>query len=124
MGARRNKADNYSIANKIKNIRMSKNITQTKMAKMLNLDKSSMSKLENGSRLISTDELAKISDILEVSTDYLLFGKDKKHNIDDTPIDFKEAIESEYGKMFMYGGKEIPQEDLAVIKRILDSNLK
>ncbi|WP_243674278.1 helix-turn-helix domain-containing protein [Lentilactobacillus kisonensis] len=61
-----------SLANKIVNLREEGNITQSELARRLGLDKSSMSKIESGSRKVSTDELKRISEIFEVSTDYLL----------------------------------------------------
>lgn len=51
-------------------------------------------------------------------------GKFPSKNKEKQKLDLKSAIEDEYGPLFMYGGKEIPEEDLAVIKKILDSNLK
>ncbi|EAC7083892.1 XRE family transcriptional regulator [Listeria monocytogenes] len=61
---------------------MKKSISQKELAKKINIDDSTMNKIEKGNRPIRDKELAKIADVLEVSTDYLL-GR-VKNNIADT----------------------------------------
>ncbi|EAD8590492.1 XRE family transcriptional regulator, partial [Listeria monocytogenes] len=56
--------------------------SQKELAKKINIDDSTMNKIEKGNRPIRDKELAKIADVLEVSTDYLL-GR-VKNNIADT----------------------------------------
>lgn len=53
-------------------LRKKRNWTQTKLASELGISKSIMSKIENGSRKLSTEELDKLSDIFNVTADYLL----------------------------------------------------
>lgn len=63
---------NKNLAARIIDLRESVNMTQTELAKMLKIDKSAMSKIENGTRKVSSDELKQIADIFKVSTDYLV----------------------------------------------------
>lgn len=100
--------DNKSLAVRIIDLREKRNITQTELAKRMDLDKSSMSKIENGSRKVSSDELAKLSDIFGVTSDYLL-GKE----------DTKTADLADKDTVFTYEGRQIPPEDLEYMKRLL-----
>ncbi|MCF6164808.1 helix-turn-helix domain-containing protein (plasmid) [Furfurilactobacillus rossiae] len=64
--------DKKDLAARIVDLREQKNMKQSELAKLLKLDKSSMSKLESGSRNVSTEELQQLSKIFNVTTDYLL----------------------------------------------------
>ncbi|EAD5543870.1 XRE family transcriptional regulator [Listeria monocytogenes] len=70
------------IYERIVQLRIKKSISQKELAKKINIDDSTMNKIEKGNRPIRDKELAKIADVLEVSTDYLL-GR-VKNNIADT----------------------------------------
>lgn len=99
-----------NLAVRIIDLREKHNITQTELAKRMNLDKSSMSKIENGTRKVSSDELDKLANIFNVSTDYLL-GRKKNEK--------KTADLADNEVIFTYEGKRIPPEDLKYMKRIL-----
>ena len=60
------------LGQKIKKLRINKNITQEVLAKRLGVTKSVISAYENSIRYPSYDILIKLSDIFNVSTDYLL----------------------------------------------------
>ncbi|EAG7317983.1 XRE family transcriptional regulator, partial [Listeria monocytogenes] len=60
------------IYERIVQLRIKKSISQKELAKKINIDDSTMNKIEKGNRPIRDKELAKIADVLEVSTDYLL----------------------------------------------------
>lgn len=78
-----------------------------------------------GSDQIKSGYLMAIAKTLHVSYEDLIDdGTHKPKSSGRKSLDLKAEIEDEYGPLFMYGGKEIPEEDLAVIKKILDSNLK
>lgn len=53
--------------NKIAQLRKEKNITQTKLAEMLEIDRTHLSKVENGKNRPSTALLERIANILECS---------------------------------------------------------
>ena len=60
------------LAKKIKNFRKKKGWSQEELAKRININSAHLSRLENGKYLPSIDLLKKLSEIFEVSTDYLL----------------------------------------------------
>lgn len=57
---------------KLKNLRENKNWSQRKVAEMLNISNSTLSKIENGNRMLDTVILNKFADIFQVSTDYII----------------------------------------------------
>lgn len=67
---------NKNLAARIIDLRESVNMTQTELAKLLKIDKSAMSKIENGTRKVSSDELKQIAEIFKVTTDYLVGRSD------------------------------------------------
>ncbi len=56
----------------LKNCRQEKNLNQTELAQKTSLQPSAISHFEAGSRKPSFDNLIKLADALEVTTDYLL----------------------------------------------------
>ena len=67
--------DYIQIGRRIRNIRKSKNMTQEKLAEIVDISLTHMSHIETGSTKLSLPVLAKISKALNTSTDELLFGK-------------------------------------------------
>ena len=59
-------------AQRIRNVREGKGIFQAELAKMANINKSVMSRIENGDRAVRDDELREIAKCLNVSADYLI----------------------------------------------------
>lgn len=114
-----------SLANKIVNLREERNITQSELARRLGLDKSSMSKIESGSRKVSTDELKRISEIFEVSTDYLLGntidrnGHTPSWATNEDKKDLKRFLEENANGM-TYGGEGLTDEEQKQVRRVLE----
>ncbi|AYW45294.1 helix-turn-helix domain-containing protein [Tetragenococcus koreensis] len=75
--------DNVLIS-RIINLREANNWTQVELGRKLNLDKSTMNKIENGTRKVSTNELEKIADVFGVSTDYLLGREHKEYELPES----------------------------------------
>lgn len=73
---------NKSLPKKIIDLRERVDMKQAELARRLSIDKSAMSKIESGTRKVSSDELKKIAEIFDVSTDYLL-GTGKKQTAQD-----------------------------------------
>ncbi|AOF49054.1 putative Xre family DNA-binding protein [Tetragenococcus halophilus subsp. halophilus] len=73
-----------SLIRRIINLRESNNWTQVELGRKLNLDKSAMNKIENGTRKVSTNELEKIADVFTVSTDYLLGRENKEYDLPES----------------------------------------
>lgn len=67
--------------NTLKSLRLKENLTQAQLATKLQLTKSVISAYETGLRLPSYDVLIHISQIFNVSTDFLL-GVERKQELD------------------------------------------
>ena len=74
---------------KLKSLRLEKNLTQKQIADRIGLAVSAVSSYESGSRYPSYDVLVKLSRIFHVSTDYLL-GITDKRNVDVTGLNDNE----------------------------------
>ncbi|MCH5384658.1 XRE family transcriptional regulator [Limosilactobacillus reuteri] len=111
---------NNDLAIRIVDLREKKNITQTELAKKMDLDKSSMSKIENGTRKVSSDEVAKLANIFNVSTDYLLGRKElsKADQVHNATVD--EAL----GTIMSFEGQPVTEHDKKVMKDLLESYLR
>ena len=79
-----------NIADKIKELRTARGMTQADFAARLGVSKSAVSSYENGSRLPSYDVLIKIAHIFKVSVDHLL-GNDSKDVVDVTGLTRKQV---------------------------------
>ena len=64
------------IGNVIKKYRRAKDLTQEQLAEMMNVSIQMVSNLERGNKAIRIDNLVNLSQILQVSTDYILTGKE------------------------------------------------
>lgn len=100
-----------NLAIRIIDLREKVNMTQNELAKKMGFDKSTMSKVEKGTRKISSDELRKLSRIFDVSADYLLGNESE-------PTE-KTADLADEDTVFTYEGRQIPPEDLEYMKRLL-----
>ena len=67
-----------NIGTRIRNLREQKGMTQAELAKKIMIDKSVMNRIEIGSRLVRSDELLLLSQVLNVSADFLLENKSKE----------------------------------------------
>lgn len=78
--------NHMELHNKIKFIRLSKNLTQGYIADELKIDVANYSRLERGETSISIERLQKITELLEVDiTD--LFRKDNTEIIREVPLE-------------------------------------
>lgn len=74
---------NLSLSSKrLKELRIENNLSQEDIARILNVDKSLISKLENSRQLISTQFLFALCKKYKISTDYLLGKIDKPKYLD------------------------------------------
>ena len=74
---------------KLKSLRIEKNLTQKQVADRIGLAISAVSSYESGSRYPSYDVLVKLARMFHVSTDYLL-GITDRRNIDVTGLNDNE----------------------------------
>ncbi|MBP3344690.1 MAG: helix-turn-helix transcriptional regulator [Clostridia bacterium] len=78
------------VGERIKNLRMSFNLTQPEFAKRLKISKQCVSNWENGYIQPSVDMVMRIADFFNVSTDFLL-GRDNKNTIDVDGLSIEEV---------------------------------
>ena len=68
--------DQKEFGKRLKEIRLIRGITQEELAEMLNINKQHVSRMERGVTACSIDLLIELSCHLQISTDYLLMGKE------------------------------------------------
>ena len=90
-------AELMEIGNRIFKKRKQMGLTQEALADKMNVSIQMISNLEHGNKAIKIENLIKISDILDVSTDYILKGTSEQREENDlsekinllTPDDYK-----------------------------------
>ena len=68
--------DQKESGKRIAALRRQRGLTQEKLAGQLNISTSNLGKLERGLQSVSIDLLIEISEFFEVSTDYVLLGRE------------------------------------------------
>ena len=76
-------ADLAKIGQRIQIRRKQQGYTQEQLADLMNVSIQMVSNLERGNKAIRIDNLIKLSEILEISTDYILTGKETADDIGD-----------------------------------------
>ena len=61
----------------IQNLRIQNGYTQGQLAKMMNMDRSHLSRIESGSKGCSVDLFIQLSEFFHVSIDSLIFGMER-----------------------------------------------
>ena len=74
--------DAYAIGQRIQEVRRKKGIRGLDLAVWLDISKNQLSRIECGECLCTTKTLYKAAQYLEVSADYLLYGRKKSEYID------------------------------------------
>ena len=78
----KDKYDYKALGNRIRKIRKSRGFTQEQLAEACELSAAHIGHIERGTRALSIESLISISDVLDVSIDYLLLDiKEPKHKI-------------------------------------------
>lgn len=113
--------DKRSLPERIINLREIDNMSQTDLAKKMNIDKSAMSKIENGTRKVSSEELNQIATIFNVSSDYLLGRNTNKAKADEI---HNMSIDEALGTIMSFDGKPVTDHDKKVMKDLLESYLR
>lgn len=103
---------------RIKKISKQRGFSLTKVNDMANLGTNTIYSWKHKEPGINN--LKAVANVLHVSVDYLLGKTDNPDvNIKSKKIDIKDAMQDDYTVM-SYGGREIPPEELEMIRRILD----
>ncbi|MEG1705051.1 MAG: helix-turn-helix transcriptional regulator [Clostridia bacterium] len=98
---------------KIKYLRKKSDLTQTELAKKVGLQFGSISKYEKDEVSIPADNLSKIADIFNVSTDYLLGRTDKREkDILDQPLQIAASMKDKTADLsnLSEGDKEVVRQ--------------
>lgn len=69
--------DKVQIGNRIYSLRKSKNLSQMELAELVDMSKNSISNIELGKQLCSTDKLPRFAEALDTSVEYLLHGNEE-----------------------------------------------
>ena len=103
-----------NIAQRIKDLRLSKHLTQKELAQLLNVKPTTVSGWELGRNEPSIDTLKDLARIFGVSVDYMS-GATESIDDDKTTIDLeKDPV------VLSYGGRPVSDEDMDIIKAILE----
>lgn len=102
-----------NIGYRISELRKQAGMSQFQLAKVLDIATSTLGMYETGKREPSLKVMNRIANYFNVTTDYLLGRPEKKD--DDT----KTADIDDDNVIFTYEGRQIPKEDLELIRRIM-----
>lgn len=90
--------DKYIVGLRIKDIRRSRGMTQSRLAECLDYtNERQLQRIENGETSCSVDKLMEIAQVLEVSTDYILFGL-----VEDNNKEFEKYFEGKSERQIEY----------------------
>lgn len=97
---------------RLRDLRNEKKLTQDDLGKMLNVSGKTIGAWERDSRQPNIEAINKIASIFNVSTDYLLGNPEKISNTKTADIEDDSII-------FTYEGRQIPKEDLELMRRLM-----
>lgn len=101
------------LGNNIKELRKSKRMTQKDLALAMNVSQQTVGAWETERAIPGADTLSELANYFNVTTDYLL-GRPEKKDDDTKTADIKDD-----DVIFTYEGRQIPKEDLELIRRIM-----
>lgn len=102
-----------NIGYRISELRKQAGMSQFQLAKVLDIATSTLGMYETGRREPSLKVMNRIANYFNVTTDYLL-GRPEKKDDDTKTADIKDD-----DVIFTYEGRQIPKEDLELIRRIM-----
>lgn len=102
--------DKVVVGNRIKQVRKQQRMTQSKLAECLDyVNERQLQRIENGKTGCSVDKIMEIAQILNTSTDYLLFGS--------------EANESKFFKTILKGKTNNQIRFICIILKTIAENM-
>ncbi|HIA3651790.1 helix-turn-helix transcriptional regulator [Enterococcus faecium] len=106
------------LVNRIIDLREKRDWNQTELGRKIGLEKSAMNKIENGTRRVSTEELKKLAEVFNVTTDYLL-GRNQTPEwaTKEDIIELDKLLESNAN--MAYGGETLTPEQLQRVRDVL-----
>ncbi len=123
------------IGSRIKQERERQNLSQKELASKTDINVSVMNRIESGERSVRDDEILKISNILNVTTDYLLGNetptkfkpqltdKDKK-DIAKQVEDMLDGLDADNPISFQLDGNEIDDDTRELLRQSLQNALE
>lgn len=111
---------NYILAVRLKNLRKKNKMTMEEVGRELDIAKSSYAGYENGTRTPPADKLAKLAELFDTSTDYLLDLTDDPTTSRDT-TNLADFIKREG---LHYDGVKLSEKEISVIRDMLGLILK
>jgi len=100
-----------SLGNKIKQLRQEIGMSQEQFSEFLKVGRVAVSQIENGARKITAEEITKIAEVFNISTDVLLYAKK------DIKVVFEEAKEKD--SKIEEIRINVPQKNLKKFKEVL-----
>jgi len=115
-------------SDRIKSLRLQKNMSQSELANKLGIGRSNMGHIENGRVEPTKESIVQLSDIFGVTTDYLLgrtdtpqFTAKNERDVQKMLNELKEGLSNENSLAYLKNdGEEIDEEDAAIIAEALD----
>jgi transcriptional regulator with XRE-family HTH domain len=109
--------------NRIKELREQKGLTQTELGKILEVEKSTISKYEKGNLDLNSNTISQLCDYFQVTADYLL-GRSQQN----TPIEKHEEIEkildtfhkNPYTEVLFHRSAKLTKKELEKILKIIE----
>lgn len=90
---------------RLKELRKIKGVSQSEFAKYMNVAQNTVSRWENGDRLMDTDTLIRAADYFDVTADYLL-NRNSKQIAADSRIPLQRKLLSEFYNLNDIGKRE------------------
>ena len=122
------------IGKRIRSLRQEYRMTQTQLGERLSVGKTTISNYENENSFPDNDVLVKLSEIFNVSTDYLLGTSNIRNRSILTPKDERdisktldilmEQIENKENGPLNYNGDKVDSEDAELLKDAIEIALK
>lgn len=120
-----------TIGERIAKVRKELNLNQRELCKMADITEVSLSRYENGSRMPKAEVLARLAEVLNVSTDYLIGITDEKNTELQALNNMSKDAEDLYDHAekflkrdgVMFSGKPISEKNIKQILRSIEFGL-
>jgi transcriptional regulator with XRE-family HTH domain len=120
------------MAKRLKSLRESKGYKQNFIAEKIGIKSNTLSGYESGARRPDAEILAKLADLYEVSTDYLIGRTEKRHYYDLTSNDEKDIAkdmenlvnELNGDSALAFDGEPMDEETKRLVAQAIESNLR
>lgn len=106
------------LVSRIIDLREKRDWTQAELGRKIGVEKSAMNKIENVTRKVSTEELQKLAEVFNVTTDYLLGKKQIPDWTDENDlIELDKLLDSNV--IMAFNGENLTEEEKQRVKDVL-----